>query len=553
MLFLFSSIVFFSGAGNQGIPKDQEGRAAIISKNILESGNWLDINAPGEIVSEKPIMSYWLCAASCWLFGINEFGLRVPTILAGIFTVLLTCYLGSRIYGSETGFLAGYLIGTMQFFVYSCHLVFIDAVLCCCYLISMVFLYEGYFREYKANKLLYFFYIFLAAAVLLKGPASILLAGLTILLLAIKKRSFRIVWELKPISGFFIILLISAPWYVYECIHKGNGFAWDFFINQNVSRFTGINMAYKDGKRGSFFFYFANLLYGALPWSLLIPFALITFRKKFLRLSDKAYFPAFWIAAVFIFFSFAAIKRGDYILPLYPALAILIAHYLQTTIFDLGKFKYSRQWNIACVLILIIGLIAGALIKSGLLGYVGELAKQDRVMFISKWDGRNMVAVSNWINSSFLITVMLLFVLIGFLYYLGKLFSRGQSAKAVNVCIILTGLLLFSYFEYLVPYQYRNESVKEFCHKARLAIPENATVCYYGDWNTEAVFFVDHKYERAESLYNKDGEFKFQFIFTSPDIYRTMSQSMKSKLPVVIKTPEDHRNPLILLESIPQH
>lgn len=547
-LTLFAIVIFFSGAFNEGIPKDQEGRAAIIAKNILISGDWLNINAPGEIESEKPIMSYWLCAASCWMFGINEFGLRIPTILAGIFTVLMTCYLGNRIYGAKTGFLSGYLMGTMIFFVFSCHIVFIDAVLCAFYLASMIFLYKGYFENYKATWYLYLFYIMLGFTVILKGPVSVLLAGLTILFLVIKKRNLKIIWDLRPISGLAILLLIAVPWYVYECAHKGGNFAWDFFINQNISRFTGFNMTYKEGKRGSYFFYFANLLYGALPWSVLIPFALITFWKRVLKLSDKTYFLIFWIASVFIFFSLAAIKRGDYILPLYPALAILIAYYMQTTFFT-QKLKYTKLWNIVCI-VLLIGLIAGIFIKTGLLKHIGELAKQDKLAFISKWDGANMVAISDWINSYFLLTVICLLAVIGLLYYFGKLLHYGKNAKVVNISIALTTIFLLFYFAYLVPFMYKNESVKDFCRQARAIAPQNAVVCYFGDWNTEAVFFNDRKYERTSDFYNeKTGEFKFQFLFTSPEGYEGLPENIKRRVSVVLETAKGHRNPLVLLKA----
>lgn len=547
-LTLFAIVIFFSGAFNEGIPKDQEGRAAIIVKNILATGDWLNINAPGEIESEKPIMSYWLCAASCWIFGINEFGLRIPAILAGIFTVLMTCYLGSRIYGTKTGFLSGYLIGTMIFFVFSCHIVFIDAVLCSFYLASMIFLYKGYFEHYKAAWYLYLFYIILGFAVMLKGPVSVLLAGLTILFLIVKKRNLKIIWELKPISGLIILFLITVPWYAYECIHKGSGFGWDFFINQNISRFTGLNMTYKEGKRGSYFFYFANLLYGALPWSILIPFALIAFWKKLLKLSDKTYFLIFWIAAVLIFFSLAAIKRGDYILPLYPALAILIAHYMQTTFFA-QKFKYPKIWNSICIALLVVGLIAGILIKTGLLKHIGKLAKEDKLAFISKWDGTNMIAVSDWINAYFLLTLIFLFAAVALIYYFGKLLQQGKNAKVVNIAIVLSTIFSLFYFMYLVPFLYHNESVKNFCKQARLIIPQNEVVCYFSDWNTEAVFFNDRKYERTSDFYNEKTEkLKFRFIFTSPDGYKGLSENIKKKLFIVLETVQGHRNPLVLLE-----
>ena len=146
-------------------------------------------------------MAYWFYAIAGKIFGVNEFSVRLPSVIAAIATVILTCWLGGRIYGAGTGLLAGYMLATMFSFVNLGRIARIDIILCAFYTLSMLFLYLGYFEKRKPNRLLYLFYIVLALSVLVKGPVSAVLAGLTALLLAVKERNWRMLWDLKPVSG----------------------------------------------------------------------------------------------------------------------------------------------------------------------------------------------------------------------------------------------------------------------------------------------------------------------------------------------------------------
>ena len=180
-------------------------------------------------------------------------------------------------------------------------------------------------------------------------------------------------------------------------------------------------------------------------------------------------------------------------------------------------------------------MIAGALTKAEFLKHIGELAKQDKLSFISKWDGANMVAISDWINSYFLLTVIFLIIVIALLLYFGKLLYNGKSAKLVNIYIVLATLFLLFYFGCLVPFLYKNESVKDFCKQSQSIIPKNAVICHFGDWNTEAVFFNDRKHTITSNFYNEKAD-KFKFIVTSPDAYEVLSENTKKKAAVTLST-----------------
>ncbi|MFA7230890.1 MAG: glycosyltransferase family 39 protein [Victivallaceae bacterium] len=274
LLTMFAVIVFFVNIGSDGIYAAQESRAAIVAQNMISSGNILHVAIKGEPATEKPILCYWFYAISGRIFGVNEFSVRLPSVIAAVASVLMACWLGSRIYGAATGFISGYILASMIGFINLGRLARIDIVLCAFFTAAMLFLYTGYFEKRKANWHLYLFYITLGLSVLLKGPVTVVLAALVVLCMAFKDRNLKMLWELKPVSGFIIGSIITIPWFTYETCRTHGDFALDFFINQNIRRFTGIDMSYCDGKRKTFFYYFPKFFANALPWSLLVPFCL---------------------------------------------------------------------------------------------------------------------------------------------------------------------------------------------------------------------------------------------------------------------------------------
>ncbi len=309
LLFVVVIIIFFVNLGAGGLPSAQEGRAGIVARNMLETGNWEHIVYYGAITTEKPILCYWFYALSGLILGgINEFSVRVPSALAAIITVIISCHMAFRIYGRKTAILSGYILSTMTLFVNLGHIARIDIVLCAFYTALMSLMYFGYFKDFKANKLLYIFYPLLGLSILVKGPLSAGLIGITVILIVAIKRNPKIIWDMKPIYGVIVVLLIAAPWFIIENMRTNGAFSWDFFVNQNISRFTGIDMTYRDGKRGPIFFYLPKLFVSALPWAIFIPFALVNYFKKLKKLKWSTYYLVIWFFVVFIFFTLAAIK-----------------------------------------------------------------------------------------------------------------------------------------------------------------------------------------------------------------------------------------------------
>ena len=551
LLIAFTCVVFFINIGGTGIYSAQEGRAAIVARNMLQTGNYLNIVIAGEPETEKPIMAYWFCAITGKVFGVNEFSVRLPSVIAAIITVILTCWLGGRIYGTGTGILAGYMLATMIGFVNLGRIARIDIVLCSFYMLSMIFLYLGYFEKRQANWRLYLFYFVLALSVLVKGPVSVVLAGLTVLAMALKERNWRMIWELKPVSGLIIGLVINVPWYVYESVRTQGDFAFDFFWNQNIDRFLGINTTYCEGKRKIFFYYFPKLFAGALPWSLLTPFCLYSFRKKFMSLRQDTWFLLTWTLAVFVFFSLSAIKRGDYILPLYPALAILLGRYL--ILVSEQSPKLTRQWKIYWFSLLSIMVIAAGLLKTGVLRQIGQLGIDQKIAHFPDRDGMSIIQTSNLLNQHFILLIAVAALLMGLLYMIGKLSEQGRILPAANAFLAVMLTFLVWYYLWLDPVTSEFKTTKPFCQAALTHLPEDAVIGYYGSWVDEAVFYIGRDYERCSKpsdFYDAEKQiFKFKFIISPESRIMQLPDEIKSRMEQLETTIPGHQYPLTLYRT----
>jgi len=211
LLIAFAMMAFSFRLGSRGLSSSQEARAAIITRNMFKSGDYFSPVIHGDETGQKPIFFYWTAAASCFLLGTNEVGVRFPSMLGAILSVVFTVLLARKIYDENIAFLAGLILATMTNFVHFGRTARIDMVLTAFLTASLYLLYRGYIEERKANWLLYLFYVVLAISVLTKGPVGVVLIGGIVLFYAWREKNWKILWEVKPVSGLFIGLAIACP------------------------------------------------------------------------------------------------------------------------------------------------------------------------------------------------------------------------------------------------------------------------------------------------------------------------------------------------------
>lgn len=312
LILVLSYIFFFHNLGSYSLKEPDEGRYAEIPREMVETGDYIVPHLDYVRYFEKPPLLYWATALSFRVFGLSEWSARLPNALAALLTVLLLYTAVARWFSAETALLSAViLISSFGFFAMA-RILTIDMLLSCTLFLSLVFLYDFY-RE-KKPKSLYLFYACLGLATLAKGPVAPVLVGLSLLIFLLFKRRVSFLRDLLSVKGILLYAILVVPWFTAIALREKE-FLWFFFIDQNFLRF----LTQKHNRSGPVYYFLPVLFGGLFPWSIFIPRAVAIFwRTRELRLF------LIWFFVVFLFFSLSGSKLPPYILPVFPALAMLL-------------------------------------------------------------------------------------------------------------------------------------------------------------------------------------------------------------------------------------
>ncbi|MGB6854580.1 MAG: glycosyltransferase family 39 protein, partial [Thermoanaerobaculia bacterium] len=294
---------------------------AEVAQSMYVSGDWVAPRRMGVIWVDYPPMIYWVGSASSHLLGgMTEFALRLPIALSAILLVLETCGVVSRWFDPRTGLWSGFVLATFTEFVF-------EAI---CYRTDMLFasfigigvlVYAAGAGERPRWLLRVAGFALLGLAVLSKGPLGLLLPGLVLTLWHGARREWRRLLELAPLA--LVSIAVALPWYVACARAMGVETFLGEILAQNFERF-------QSGFRGHgqpLYYYLTEIWFDLIPWALLLPFAIWwvvrsgLWRNRYLQLA------LWWFGAFFVFLTLAETKRLVYMLPAYPAAALLLGRY----------------------------------------------------------------------------------------------------------------------------------------------------------------------------------------------------------------------------------
>lgn len=548
--------LFFVNLGSDGIYSAQEGRTAILARHMLRTGNYLEMVLHGGVPYEKPIFYYWIVAASGALFGLAgdaygcciEFALRLPTAIGAVLGVLGAAMLAAKIYGNRTGLMTAVILSSMMTYNNLGRLAHIDMAQTTAMVWSMYFLYLGYIKDRKVNHYIYGFYLMLGLGMLLKGPLNVILAGLVCLAWMIRYKDWKMPLKVRPLPGAVIFLVVGCTWYVFEYFRTEGAFFTEFIVNQNVRRYTGVGSTYRHGEWMSPFYYFQYLLAGALPWS---PIALIALIAKFktlikLRIRPESFYLLAWFVTTFIFLTFSALKRADYLLPAYPALAIMTARAIE--LFCERNAAISRRWRWIWVVLAAFFAIMTALNEFGFFQKVGAAIVERRIAWISKPDGVSMLMLSDMVFNHRIVFFLGVAVLLGVVGYFLRLL---ETRRAFHAFVLFTGAtlaVLLSYHLVIDPMVSKAKTLKEFCREVRTVIGPDEKYLYLANLNTEMIFYLDRDYAVKTDLPALD----CQYLIIRPKSYHRMKDEEKNDVVFLLSTPERHEYPEILFRFKPE-
>jgi 4-amino-4-deoxy-L-arabinose transferase-like glycosyltransferase len=296
-----------------------EGAFGEATREMLASGDWLSTTLNGAPRFDKPILIYWLQAASVATLGLDEFALRLPSALATLAWIGAIGRFASARVNAETGALAAWIAATCIGVTVIAHAATADALLNA--LLAAAMLDAWRFVEDGDRGALRRMYVWIGLGVLTKGPIAALIPVAVTFLYALASRRLRD-WPKAAFDpvGWLLLVAIVAPWYGYALHRHGRDFVEGFFIKHNLQRFGGP----LEGHSGSLAYYVVAVPLLLLPWTGLLWPALRAARADWRP--GLARYLWLWFGFVFVFFSASGTKLPHYVLygltPLFLVMAL---------------------------------------------------------------------------------------------------------------------------------------------------------------------------------------------------------------------------------------
>lgn len=370
---LASGTIFFTCLGGAALWDDDETIYASCAREMLQRGDWVVPWFNGEMFPDKPPLMFWNMMAGFAVFGQTEFAARVASAVLGIATSLLVFHLGKTLFGERAGFWAGLATASTIIFTVSARAATVDTALT--FVITLAAAAFVWGMKRKSASMLeedgpipwghaLVIYAAVGLSVLGKGPVGAImplgvigmfllvqqylrtdsdrqskyasgwfprvLYVLTVIIRVFSPKNFAVaIWRMRPFTATAVLFAVVAPWtvLVYE---RTNGawlheFLWKYNLGPSVKPILG--------HTGPFFYHIISIMIGFFPWAVfLTPMFIHLFRRfgKDAQNRDGYIFLACWIGVIVGLWSAVAMKLPHYVLPAYPALALLLGGMIST-------------------------------------------------------------------------------------------------------------------------------------------------------------------------------------------------------------------------------
>jgi len=349
LLLSFCFFLFILGVGRWDLWNPDEPRYAQVAKEMVGKGDWILMHVNGNTYVDKPPLFFWLIALSSFLWqGFTSFSARFPSAFLSTHTVLLTFFLGKKLYGSRTGFLSGLILATSFEFAYLSTRANIDATLTFFTTTSILFFLhwyqhnkgEGGAEKGKRRLSIYGFYICMAFATLTKGPVGFILPLMVSLVYLLVQKDWEAMKRMRLLTGMALLVVIVLSWYLPAVLEGGQSFLNETLLHQTIDRFAKGSSHIRP-----VYYFFSNFPVDFLPWFLFLPGAIVYgFSEKKEGVSRAFLFLLIWFVAIFLFFSLSRGKRAIYLLPLYPAASLLVGRFWDDYLSGSGRFPVRKIW-----------------------------------------------------------------------------------------------------------------------------------------------------------------------------------------------------------------
>jgi len=475
---LISLLLFIPFLGKVHLFDWDEINFAEAAREMLITGNFSSVQINFTTFWEKPPLFFWLQSFSMYLFGINEFGARLPNGLIGAATLMVIYRIGSKLFDKHFGMIwvMVYLGSLLPHFYFKTAI--IDPTYNLLIILGVYYLSKltGQ-KDIPTNRTIAFSGIFIGLAVLTKGPVAILIMALSIVVLYIINRK-RIFTPKRFLIWGSVIIVISFGWYGFDLIRNGPSFLLDFY-NYHVRLLTTEDA----GHGGPFYYHLIVLLLGCFPASI---FAISAFQKQ----EDGQWQQVFkqWM-----------IVLGTVTLVVFSMVNTKIIHYSSLCYFPItflgGYFLFKsrnngiRSYPVTVWLFAIVGSILAILIT--MLPLVGKHQEMLTPFIKDEFAIANLMADVKWYYWEVVIGLLYLTAIIyGVRAYFLHQYRKGAVATFISTIIILQ-LVMTLFVPKIERYtqgaaiDFYKTLTKEDCYVDVLGFKSYAHLFYTGKRNPE--------------------------------------------------------------------
>jgi len=400
LFIILLAVISLSGIFSRSLWKPDEPRVAEIGREMWLTHHYAVPTLNRSPFLEKPPLYWWVMSASFERFGVSDWAARLPSALFGFLTLLFTYLIGKQIGGDKTGAFAALVLATSIKFSIISHRCLVDNALLFFVTLGYYGFFTGYTSEASRGKWIGYELMALASGLAflskgLVGPGLIVAPAVLVLLL---QRNFREIRRIVPqiVAGIFLFLATVSPW-VIALYRVGGKFALQEYLLQNtIGRMLPSAIChYIGGHRHPFSYYFLKLPQDFIPWIIVLPATLaflIRPPESLKKYSRQGLITALLLfTGGFLLLCLPATKRGLYLVPIYPLLAVGIGGWLAHICNRNYALKSLNRWTLLIILALFtlipLAVVAGsgfiALTGIGPLGYdMAPIVKQMTLMLM---------------------------------------------------------------------------------------------------------------------------------------------------------------------------
>ncbi|WP_114637193.1 ArnT family glycosyltransferase [Polynucleobacter necessarius] len=369
LLVIIYALLWFGTLNYRHLIPSDEGRYAEIAREMLVTGDWITPRYNGYKYFEKPPLQAWATAASFQMFGIGDWQARLWTALTGFLTILFVGFTGAKIYNARAGWLAAIVLASSPMWVISGHFNSLDMGLSSFLVAALcsLLLAQSSHNKNSCRNWMWVCWIFMALATLSKGVIGAAIPAMVFIAYSISTWDWKIWARLRLFSGSVLFLAITAPWFVLIA-QRNPKFLEFFFIHEHLQRFTQD----AHSRTGPIYYFVPLLLIGILPWALQIPGAVAQAWSERRREFSAGWLLVCWFVVIFAFFSVSRSKLPGYIIPIFPALALVIGNRLDRLLGDTNTM--ALPWKLQTLAFAILGCVGFFFLDA-----IGKQARPDEI------------------------------------------------------------------------------------------------------------------------------------------------------------------------------